>query len=230
MAELSADVRRFRVSRRVAPGSSLLTDFNFLRPSLDLHASAEARGPEGGFDRTRVRVYDHHGEFEGTSVDAGAAARHLEQHRTRAAVAQGESRCRGLAPGRWFSLAGDAMEALDGRYTVIRVEHEGHHPEMTGSGAAPDVYANRFSCVPAEVTPRPKRPRRRTQQVMETAIVDGPAGQEIHTDEHGRIKVQFHWDREGAEATSTARAGSAPCRPGRGRGGASSSSPGSAWR
>ncbi len=198
MAELSADVRRFRLSRRVAPGSTLLTEFDFLRPSLDLHATAEARGPDGGFDRTRIRVYDHHGEFEGVTVDGAAASRHLEQHRTRAAVAEGESRCRRLAPGRTFSLAGDALSALDGRYTVIRVEHEGHTPEIAQAGGAPrDVYQNRFACVPIDVTPRPKRPKRRIQQVMETAVVVGPAGQEIHTDEHGRIKVQFHWDREG---------------------------------
>jgi type VI secretion system secreted protein VgrG len=196
MEELDGDLRRFRFSRRVAPGSALLADFDFLRPSLDLHAAADARGPEGGFDRARVRVYDHHRDLERSPVDAGTAARALEQHRARAEVGQGESRCRRLAPGRWFSLAGDALAALDGRYTVIRVEHEGHHPELSG-GAARDVYENRFACVPAGVTPRPKRPKRRLQQVMETAIVTGPAGQEIHTDEHGRIKVQFHWDREG---------------------------------
>jgi type VI secretion system secreted protein VgrG len=198
MSELDADMRRFRLSRHVAPGSALLADFDFLRPSLDLHAAADSRGPEGGFDRPRLRRYDHHGEFEGSVVDDATAARHLEQHRARAAVAEGESRCRRLTPGRWFALSEDALSALDGRYTVLRVEHEGHHPELSGASApTTDVYRNGFSCVPAEVTPRPRRPQRRIQQVMETAIVTGPAGQEIHTDEHGRIKVQFHWDREG---------------------------------
>src|SRR5262249_50896037 len=40
---------------------------------------------------------------------------------------------------------------------------------------------------------RPERPR----QVAESAVVVGPPGHEIHTDEHGRVKVQFHWDLEG---------------------------------
>jgi type VI secretion system secreted protein VgrG len=32
---------------------------------------------------------------------------------------------------------------------------------------------------------------------VQTATVVGPAGQEIFTDKYGRVKVQFHWDRQG---------------------------------
>jgi len=43
----------------------------------------------------------------------------------------------------------------------------------------------------------PKRPKRRSVQVALTATVVGPTGEEIHVDDKGRIKVQFHWDRAG---------------------------------
>ena len=59
-------------------------------------------------------------------------------------------------------------------------------------------YSNRFTCIPAEVPIRPARVHR-TPRVFGpvTAKVVGPPGEEIHTDPHGRIRVQFHWDREG---------------------------------
>ncbi|KYG02795.1 hypothetical protein BE21_54320 [Sorangium cellulosum] len=198
MVEREQDVRRFRLQHRVRPGSTLLKEFDFLRPSHDVRGAAEHPAREGAFDLRRLRVYDHHGEFEGVDTDAGAARRHLEQHRVDVAVGSGESRCRRLLPGRWFALQGGALPDHDGRYTVVRLEHEGHHPERTQDRTVtPEVYRNRFHCIPAEVPPRPRRPRRRVQQVLETATVVGPAGHEIHTDQHGRIKVQFHWDREG---------------------------------
>ena len=87
------------------------------------------------------------------------------------------------------------IDALDGHYVVARVEHTGRAPEAA-PGRQP-VYENRFVCVPAEVALRPKRPKRLLQQVVETAVVVGPAHEEVYTDEHGRVKVQFPWDLAG---------------------------------
>src|SRR5262249_20267565 len=58
-------------------------------------------------------------------------------------------------------------------------------------------YRNRFEVVPAETPSPPPRPARRVQQTLESAVVVGPAGQEIYCDRYGRVKVQFHWDRDG---------------------------------
>lgn len=60
------------------------------------------------------------------------------------------------------------------------------------------IYECRFECLPSAVMYRP--PRVTPWPVMrgsQTARVTGPSGEEIHTDEYGRVKVQFHWDREG---------------------------------
>ncbi|MCK4660090.1 MAG: type VI secretion system tip protein VgrG [Phycisphaerae bacterium] len=60
------------------------------------------------------------------------------------------------------------------------------------------VYECRFECIPAATSYRP--PRATPWPVMrgtQTARVVGPSGEEIYTDEYGRVKVQFNWDREG---------------------------------
>jgi len=81
---------------------------------------------------------------------------------------------------------------------MTSVNHGATEP-VGGSGQeSGQSYANSFTCIPFDVTYRP--PRLTPKPVVEgaqTAIVVGPAGEEIYTDEHGRVKVQFHWDREG---------------------------------
>ena len=129
-----------------------------------------------------------------------AAKLHLEQHRGLDAAGEGTSGCARLVPGRTFDLEEHPRADLTGRFAVIRVEHEGQIPEVgrASSGASADhVYSNRFTCVRSDVTARPRRPERVYRQIMETATVVGPPGEEIHTDEHGRVKVQFHWARDG---------------------------------
>jgi type VI secretion system secreted protein VgrG len=187
-------VLEFSVDRRVQATSTLIRDFDFFRPSLDLAATAPQTGRLNGSraPASAQRVYEHHGAFEGEAIDRATAERRLQQHRARALLGRGASRCARLATGRWFELVESPAPEHDGRWVVARVEHHGDVPEVTGAAVS---YQNRFVCVPAAVAFRPKRPRRVVQQVLESATVVGPAGQDVHTDELGRIRVRFHWDR-----------------------------------
>jgi type VI secretion system secreted protein VgrG len=111
-------------------------------------------------------------------------------------VIHGQSACRQFTSGHKFSLTKHLN--ADGAYVLTSVTHLA---DLDGyrSGASDSFrYANHFTCIPAAL---PYRPQRATPkpvvQGTQTAVVVGPAGEEIFTDKYGRVKVQFHWDREG---------------------------------
>jgi type VI secretion system secreted protein VgrG len=80
---------------------------------------------------------------------------------------------------------------IDSLRSIVKRRFEG-----TPQAEDEESYGNRFEWVPAEFAFRPPRPKRELKEVMESAVVVGPVGKEIYTDNYGRIKVQFHWDRE----------------------------------
>jgi type VI secretion system secreted protein VgrG len=191
-------VGRFAKRRLIKSGAVLLRGYDFSRPKLDLRADAtpsRTMADDVLPIEARLLMYEHHDDDERPDVDGGSARVRLEQHRCNALVAQGASACRRLLPGSRFELIDHDLDALNGSYVLASVEHEGRAPEVA-CGREP-VYTNTFVCVPAHVPLRPKRPERVLQQVTETAVVVGPPGEEIHTDEHGRVKVQFPWDLDG---------------------------------
>lgn len=106
-----------------------------------------------------------------------------------------------MCPGFTLTLADHRRHEFNQKYLIVVVRHEGTQPQALrehAAGSEASVYENRIVCIPAKppfrparVTPRPLIPG------VQTAIVVGPSGEEIHCDEHGRVKVQFHWDREG---------------------------------
>src|SRR6185437_13658773 len=108
---------------------------------------------------------------------------------------EAETAGRRLVPGRRFRLVEHSLPELDGEYVVTSCEHECHTPNWAVEGKP--VYRNRFRAVPASVPFRAERPLRKVRQSLETATVVGPVGEEIYTDESGRVKVQFHWDLQG---------------------------------
>ncbi|NHZ66757.1 type VI secretion system Vgr family protein, partial [Massilia genomosp. 1] len=64
----------------------------------------------------------------------------------------------------------------------------------------PSYYENRVSCIRKQIPWRPGRGYNSIEPKiygLQTALVVGPKGEEIHTDKYGRVRVQFHWDRIG---------------------------------
>ncbi len=115
----------------------------------------------------------------------------------------GHSNVVGVRPGSVLEVEAHAHPDLDGKYLVIAVHHEGTSPEGMARADHGDTvaaqYTNHFECMPVDVVFRPKQPAPRPVVAgPHTAIVVGPGKEEVYTDKYGRIKVQFHWDREGA--------------------------------
>ncbi|MFO0548520.1 MAG: type VI secretion system tip protein TssI/VgrG [Polyangiaceae bacterium] len=184
------EVERFSRRSALRTEKVLIRDYDFRRPLLDLRA--DTKSPES---REQLLVYRHRGDFEETEVDPTRAAVDLEQERVGAMVAEGVSRCRALGVGALFTLETEEGQALADRYWVTEVRHKGVLPELGATDEPP--YRNSFKCLPVAIAARPKRPRRSLDNVLATAVVVGPKNEEIHVDEFGRIKVQFHWDLEG---------------------------------
>lgn len=189
-------------------------DYDFERPMLDLTVSTllPVAGAAAGAavtgslldpaelpeDPERLELYEHHGDHSNVEEALDRAEVRLQQLRRRATSAKGEGNCRRLAPGRTFRLEGHLEPQLDGDHVVSRVVHAGQTPGHVGQGSSAEhAYRCTFECAPASVPLRPAPPRRRLVRAVESAVVVGPGDQSIYADEYGRIKVQFHWDREG---------------------------------
>jgi type VI secretion system secreted protein VgrG len=113
--------------------------------------------------------------------------------------ARAATNCRRLATGYLFDLSGFPRSDQNRKYLLSAMSYrlEGNDYDTT-TAAAPEIFQADFRAMeskepfrPARITPKP------TVQGPQTAIVVGRAEEEIWTDEYGRVKVQFHWDRYG---------------------------------
>src|SRR3989454_4054724 len=170
------------------------TDYNFETPSTSLMVQASGKN--------KYEIYDFPGEYRKRGEGDSLARIRLEEQTTPTFVVQGMSDCRGFTPGYKFDLIDHYRIDLNQSYVLTLVRHTASlgssYGGAVGSGEGDPSYRNSFECIPAKTTFRP--PRRTPQpfvQGCQSAVVVGPAGEEIYTDKYGRVKVQFHWDREG---------------------------------
>lgn len=125
----------------------------------------------------------------------------MEEEEAPHVVASGAGTCRAFIPGYKFDLVGHSSQ-MDKCYVLTEVQHMASvgesYFELSTGGDTEESYSNHFTCMPFDVPFRPPRVTPRpTVQGPQTAIVVGRSGEEIFTDKYGRVKVQFHWDREG---------------------------------
>jgi type VI secretion system secreted protein VgrG len=192
-------VRTFRFGGRVRPGKVTLRDHNLHSPELDLEAKETARTD------TDLEVYEFPGEYQkpgrgGPHQGQSLAKTRLEAFQATRRLGTGDSDCPRFTPGRTLTLTGHPKHELNAEYRLVQVRHTGAQPqELDQDASGASTYSNIFTVTELKI---PFRPSRRTPRPVmrgvQTAIVVGPAGEEVHTDAEGRVRVQFHWDREGA--------------------------------
>jgi type VI secretion system secreted protein VgrG len=188
-------VTLFSKEQEVRAGKVTHTDYCFETPSIDLLASATGADPRG------LERYDY--PACAPNRDRSEALARIRQQEVDAArvVFRGAGYVRSLTTGFKFSLqaVGEGVSStFDGTYVLTTVRHRASESYASGEDMPELSYENDFSCIEASI---PFRPARRTPRPVvngvQTAKVVGPAGEEIFVDEYGRVKVQFHWDREG---------------------------------
>ena len=185
-----------RESRQIRPGTATLDDFNFKQPATQLRATHSADA------ETALEHLDYPGEFADRGEGERLAQLRLEAAQCSRRTVEMSTTLRTLAPGQRFALSDHPSTAANREYLATSVEHAARQPqgaeEEAGRFERGLTYETVVRAIPADtpfraprVTPRPTVPG------SQTALVVGPAGEEIYTDEYGRVKVQFHWDQEG---------------------------------
>ena len=173
-----------------------LRDYDFKRPKSDLTCSAEIPREHAG---AGLELYDYPGGYERTSMGDQITRQRLESIQYQHISCRGTSDAQGLVVGELFELADYPRAKLNQAYLVTHMQHT---LRGDGFGNAPaseePLYECQFVCIEKSTQFRSPRttPRPRIRG-MQTALVTGPAGEEIYVDKFGRVKVQFHWDRYG---------------------------------
>ncbi len=202
MIEEAEWVYEVRFGQRVRSGKVTLQDYNFTTPSLDLKKDKKSTKEQGGTEK--LEVYDYPGLYEVDNNGQRLAELRLQSVLARAKELVGQSVCRRLSSGYVFELKEAPANVFDGKYVITSVQHDGQQPVGENEEGGRFNYTNTFRAIPADVPFRPIRvtPKPIVEGVQ-TAVVTGPSGEEIHTDKFGRVKVQFPWDREGQKNEKT---------------------------
>lgn len=190
-------VTEWTLFQEIQPGVCALNDFDFERPKAGLLVKAPFQRKHA---HAGLEVFDYPGDYGATGLGEARARTRIEELQAQFERAAGRGNPRGLAVGSLFSLSGHPRADQNREYLVVAATHrvDAQAYESAAAAGAGSGYECTFDAAPSR---QPFRPPRRTPRPVvqgpQTAVVVGKAGEEIWTDRYGRVKVQFHWDREG---------------------------------
>jgi type VI secretion system secreted protein VgrG len=194
--------------RMFRTGKVTVKAFDFDKPSANLTADHTSGG---GYAHDTLEVYDYPEKYkQGEESDLGQkyakarlqAAQSLDKRRHAAGDAAS------LFPGGLTTLEKHPMDSENKEYLVVAATHSfvAESYRSGSSSASGDSYSGHYTL---QLSDRPFRAPIETPKPViygpQTAVVVGPKGEEIYTDKHGRIKVQFHWDRQGKNDDKSSR-------------------------
>jgi type VI secretion system secreted protein VgrG len=184
------------ISREIQPGVYAQDDYDFERPSAVLltKKSVSRKHSEADYE-----IYDFPGEYLQKGDGDHYTAVRMDELSTQFEIAHATTNARGLCVGATFTLTDQTRDDQNREYLVLGANYD---LEFSAYEGLPDPNPGTYNCSFSAMTTKQQfRPARTTPKPHvtgpQTAVVVGPAGDEIYTDKYGRVKVQFPWDRYG---------------------------------
>ncbi|MEB3702837.1 Type VI secretion system Vgr family protein [Candidatus Bealeia paramacronuclearis] len=192
-----------RLVQKVVPTSHKIIDYSYQTPSTALNANQS--GPDNAYGG---EMYHYPGGFQQQTDGDSLVKLRLEAEEMPRESVEGTSTIPFFMAGYSFSLSSHPRTSLNAKYILYEVRHEARLTEETDENGSvigtKIVYLNRYKGIPAT---KPIRPPMITPKPRifgtQTAKVTGKEGEEIFTEDLGRIKVKFHWDTSEAKDDTT---------------------------
>ncbi|MDH5445579.1 MAG: type VI secretion system tip protein VgrG [Gammaproteobacteria bacterium] len=182
-------------------GKWTINDYNFEEPAKDLMTEVKSKN-----NFANVSKFEHY-EFPSmydTGMGSNLVRVRMEAEEAPIDTVKASSDCSTFYAGGKFKLNKHDNKNEMGEYIITAIHHSAYDSSYFSGNQGSSEYRNNFVCMPAEVHFRPQRTHiKPVMKGPQTAVVTGPSGEEIYIDEHGRIKVQFMWDREGRKDENT---------------------------
>jgi len=183
-------------AREIQPGVYVHDDYDLERPSVELQTKKVVPRT---YAPSNYEVFDYPGHYLQKADGEQYAGVRIDEYGSQFEVAHASTNVRGLNVGYLFSLLDCERADQNREHLVVAATYD---LEFSDYEALPDRGGSSYRCSFVAMSSKQQfRPKRSTPkpfvQGPQTAVVVGPAGDEIYTDKFGRVKVQFHWDRLG---------------------------------
>jgi type VI secretion system secreted protein VgrG len=181
------------IEKKVQPVAYAVNDFNFETPKTSLLSNSNVTRQHGA---AQFEIYDYPGEYAVHGDGDQLAQVRIDELQTQFETLRGQATARGIAAGHTFTLKSHPRKDQNREYLVTGMSLQADAGEYATGGERGEFFSCNFTVIdtkqnfqPARVTPKP------VVQGPQTAMVAGTKGEEIYTDQYGRVKVLFHWDR-----------------------------------
>ncbi|NWA07233.1 type VI secretion system Vgr family protein [Pseudomonas gingeri] len=184
----------WHLAQEVQPGSLELNDYDFQRPSARIDVRSAMPRPHTAGD---YPLYDYPGTYVQSQDGEHYARTRIEAIQSLHERVELNGNARGVGAGHLFSLTGFGRQDQNREYLIVGARYYIAQEDLeSGATAAGAQFESSLTCIDAQQSFRPlANTTRPIVKGPQTAVVVGPAGEEIWTDQFGRVKVHFHWDR-----------------------------------
>ncbi|MFK3793414.1 type VI secretion system tip protein VgrG [Pseudomonas piscis] len=184
----------WHLAQEVQPGSLELNDYDFQRPSARIDVRSAMPRPHTAGD---YPLYDYPGTYVQSSDGEHYAQTRIEALQSLHERIELSGNARGLGVGNLFSLTGFSRQDQNREYLIVGIRYYVVQESLeSGGGGGGAQFESHLTCIDSQQSFRPlSSTHKPLVQGPQTARVVGPSGEEIWTDQYGRVKVHFHWDR-----------------------------------